>query len=440
MRLVALSGLVICSLAAALCASGNDADRFLETAKKLIEAINSDDSPAIQASFDAQMQQVLPPDKAIPFFRGLVSAAGKLKDAGVAQVTGPTAMVRVTAERGAWDFKISLNPSGKIAGLLITAATAVAPVPASAQRFAKVANKLIRAINREDSAAIQASFDAQMRQAMPSAKAAPFFRGLVSAAGKLRDAGVPQVTGPTAIVRVSAERGAWDFKITLDASDKISGLSVTPPGSGLAADSTVVPRSRTSLQLPFRGEWYVFWGGDKKEVNYHVTVRGQRRAADLVIKGADGLSHKDSGRRNEDYFVYGKQVLAAAPGTVVTAIDGVPDNEPGSMNPLCAVGNCLIIDLGSHEYAVYAHLKPGSLGVHRGDKVRKGQVLALCGNSGNSSEPHLHFHLQDNAILQDGAGITPYFADVRCRRSDGTQTDAEYTFLQGDRIQSATNK
>ena len=335
MRLVALSGLLICSLAATLRAAGNDADRFLETAKKLIQAINSDDSPAIQASLDAQMQQALPPDKATPFFRGLVTAKGKLKEAGTPQVTGPTAIVRVTAERGAWDFKISLKPSGKIAGLLITeaAAKASAPVsahasprwptnsfrrsiatirrpsrqastlrcsrpcrptrptpffrglvtakgklkkagtpqvtgptaivrvtaergawdfkislkpsgkiaglliteaaakasaPVSAQRFTKVANKLIQAINSDDSAAIQASLDAQMQQALPPDKAAPFFRGLVSAAGKLKDAGVPQVTGRTAIVRVTAERGAWDFKITLDASDKISGLSVTP--------------------------------------------------------------------------------------------------------------------------------------------------------------------------------------------------------------------
>jgi hypothetical protein len=436
MRLVALSGLLICSLAATPRAAGDDADRFLETAKKLIQAINSDDSPAIQASLDAQMQQAFPPDKATPFFRGLVSAKGKLKDAGAPQVTGPTAIVRVTAERGAWDFKISLNPSGKIAGLLITEAAALASAPASAQRFTKVANKLIQAINSGDSAAIRASLDAQMRQVLPPDKATPFFRGLVSAAGKLKDASVPRVTGPTAIVRVSSERGAWDFKITLDASDKISGLTVTPPGSSPAA----VPRSRTPMQLPFLGEWYVFWGGDNEKVNNHISAPGQRRAADIIIKGANGLSHKNTGRRNEDYFVYGKQILAVAPGTVVTAIDGVPDNEPGSMNPLCAVGNCLIIDQGSNEYAIYAHLKPGSLRVHRGDKVRKGQVLALCGNSGNSSEPHLHFHLQDNAILQDGAGITPYFSNVKCRRGDANLTDAEYTFLQGDHIQSATAK
>ena len=192
------------------------------------------------------------------------------------------------------------------------------------------------------------------------------------------------------------------------------------------------------MQLPFRGEWDVFWGGDNEKVNYHAPVRGQRRAADLIIKGADDRSHKDSGRRNEDYFVYGKEILAAAPGTVVTAIDGVPDNEPGSMNPLCAVGNCLIIDQGSNEYAVYAHLSPAFPAAYLVNS--QGQVLALCGNSGNSSEPHLHFHLQDNAILQDGAGITPYFTNVKCRRGDATLTDAEYTFLHGDHIQSATKQ
>src|SRR5262249_43780532 len=146
MRLVALSGLLICSLAAPVRADGNDADRFLETAKKLIQAINSDDSHAIQASFDAQMQQALPPEKATPFFRGLVTAKGKLQKAGAPQVTGSAAVVRVTAERGAWDFKISLTPSGKIAGLLISAAAAGASAPASAPRFANVANKLIQAI------------------------------------------------------------------------------------------------------------------------------------------------------------------------------------------------------------------------------------------------------------------------------------------------------
>jgi murein DD-endopeptidase MepM/ murein hydrolase activator NlpD len=418
--------------------------RFISVTNKLIQAINRDNSAAIQASFNAQMQQALPPEKTAPFFRDLVTAKGKLKKAGAPQVTGPTAIVPVSAERGAWDFKISLEPSGKIAELRITEAAAETPAagtaPDSTQRYTNVTNKLIQAINSDDSAAIQASFDAQMQQALPADKATPFFRGVISEVGKLKEAGVPKIKGPTAVVRVTAERGALDFKISLDASNKISGLYVTPADDESSDESKPVPRSRTPMQLPFRGEWYVFWGGDNEKVNHHAAVRGQRRAADLIIKGADDLSHKDSGRRNEDFFVYGKEILAAASGTVVTAIDGVPDNVPGSMNELCLVGNCLIIDHGSGEYAVYAHLKPDSLRVRRGDKVSQGQVLALCGNSGNTSEPHLHFHLQDNATLQDGAGITPYFTNVKCRRSDATLTDAEYTFLQGDHIQPATAK
>jgi hypothetical protein len=239
MRLVALCGLISWSLAATLCAANTEADRFLETAKELIQAINSDDSAAIQASFNAQMQQAVPPDKATPFFRGLVTAKGKLKNAAVPQVTGPTAIMRVAAERGAWDFKITLEPSGKIAGLLITQSAAKAAVPTSSQqRFTKVTNKLIRAINSDDSAAIQASFDAQMQQALPREKATPFFCGLVTAKGKLKNAGAPQVTGPTAIVRVTAERGDWDFKISLEPSDKIAELLITEAAAEASAPAS----------------------------------------------------------------------------------------------------------------------------------------------------------------------------------------------------------
>ena len=113
MRLVALTGLLICSLAATLRAEGNDADRFLKTAKELIQAINSDDSAAIQATFGAQMQQFLPPDKAMPFFRGVVAAKGKLKEAGAPDVTGPTAIMRVSAERRSLGFQNYLGTLGQ---------------------------------------------------------------------------------------------------------------------------------------------------------------------------------------------------------------------------------------------------------------------------------------------------------------------------------------
>ena len=261
-----------------------------------------------------------------------------------------------------------------LSGLLICSLAATFRAAGDdADRFLETAKQLIKAINNDDSAAIQASFDAQMRLQFPPEKATPFFRGILAAKGKLKEAGAPRVTGPTAIVRVTAERGAWDFKITLDASDKISGLSVTAPGPGPATDSTAVRRSRTPMQLPFRGEWYVFWGGDNEKVNYHAAVRAstprcrchyQRRRRSLAQRYR-------SPQRALLCLREGNPGRGPRASAVVTAIDGVPDNVPGSMNPLCTVGNCLIIDQGSHEYAVYAHLKPDSLRVHRGDKVRK---------------------------------------------------------------------
>src|SRR5262249_44580608 len=87
---------------------------------------------------------------------------------------------------------------------------------------------------------------------------------------------------------------------------------------------------------------------------------------------------------------------------VVVAIkDGIPQNIPGATSRAVPItletvaGNHVILDLGQGRYAFYAHLQPGSLRVKVGDQVRRGQVLGLVGNSGNSTEPHLHFHISD---------------------------------------------
>ena len=73
-------------------------------------------------------------------------------------------------------------------------------------------------------------------------------------------------------------------------------------------------------------------------------------------------------------------------------------------------GNHVILDLGNRHFAFYAHLKPGSITVAVGDRVRQGQVVGLVGNSGNSAEPHLHFHVS-NGPLPLGAEGTPFVFD-----------------------------
>jgi murein DD-endopeptidase MepM/ murein hydrolase activator NlpD len=178
----------------------------------------------------------------------------------------------------------------------------------------------------------------------------------------------------------------------------------------------------------------VHQGGDRKEVNHHLEEPSQRRAADLVITGPDGKTYRTDGKTNADYLDCGQPVLAVADGTVVTAIDGVPENVPGAVDAYMAPGNTVIVQHAPTLFSVYAHLKPGSLKVKPGARVKRGATLGLCGNSGNSSEPHLHFQLQDGPAFEKSWGVEAVFPQVKLMR-DGTSSVASgYTFLKGDTI------
>ena len=144
------------------------------------------------------------------------------------------------------------------------------------------------------------------------------------------------------------------------------------------------------------------------------------------------VKHRRDGSKNEDYFCFGREILAPADGLVVEAIDGVRDNTPGSMNPYCLVGNCVVIQHRTNEFSVLAHFQRGTLAVKSGDRVQRGQLLGKCGNSGNSSEPHLHYHLQHSAIFQDALGIKCVFDKVSLIR--GGTAKLNYSPVKGDVI------
>lgn len=167
---------------------------------------------------------------------------------------------------------------------------------------------------------------------------------------------------------------------------------------------------RTRLRLPFADEFHVFWGGRSVEQNYHAAHRNQRFALDLLIV-REGVSHTGDGRRNEDYHCFGRPILAPAAGTVIEVVDGIADNPPGQMNPEPLTGNRVIIDHGHNEYSLLAHLRSGSVRVAQGARVEAGDRLGDCGNSGNSSEPHLHYQLQDGPTLEASAGLPAKFSD-----------------------------
>lgn len=156
--------------------------------------------------------------------------------------------------------------------------------------------------------------------------------------------------------------------------------------------------SKHEYALPFQGDWFVFWGGENVLVNYHYEFESQRYAYDF-IQTKDNYSFKGDPLKNESYYAFGKNIVAPADGTIVSVVNDIADNEPvGVMNPKQPAGNVVVIDHGG-EYSYLAHLKKGSATVKPGDKVKKDDVIGLTGNSGNTSEPHLHFQLSDGADL-----------------------------------------
>jgi len=127
----------------------------------------------------------------------------------------------------------------------------------------------------------------------------------------------------------------------------------------------------------------------------------QRFAIDWIQLRPDGSRHDGDPKENKNYRAYGHDALAVADAVVSAVKDGIPENVPGPTSRAVPItletvgGNHVILDLGDGVFAFYAHLQPGSIAVKVGDHVRRGQRLGLVGNSGNSTEPHLHFHLSD---------------------------------------------
>jgi hypothetical protein len=137
----------------------------------------------------------------------------------------------------------------------------------------------------------------------------------------------------------------------------------------------------------------------------------QRYAVDWEQLDSNGRIYSGPREKLESYTIFGKPALAVADATVVSVTDGLPEQTPGKyptgITLAEADGNAVILDLGSHIYAMYAHMQPGSIRVHPGDKVHPGQVLGLVGDSGNSVAPHLHFQLMSEPSSLASNGL-PY--------------------------------
>jgi murein DD-endopeptidase MepM/ murein hydrolase activator NlpD len=177
------------------------------------------------------------------------------------------------------------------------------------------------------------------------------------------------------------------------------------------------------------------WGGDTKALNYHIEVPVQKHAFDFIIKDSLDKSYKTDSKTNEDYYAFGKDITAPCDGEVVLAVDGIKDNIPGQVNPMFITGNTIILKTDKEEYIVFAHFKNHSITVKEGERVKQGQLLGLCGNSGNSSEPHLHFHIQNVEDLNRATGVKCYFDRVKVNGA----VKVDYSPIRNERIENIDN-
>lgn len=146
----------------------------------------------------------------------------------------------------------------------------------------------------------------------------------------------------------------------------------------------------TRSNLPFFGLWEV-----SQAHNGDLTHKGDwKHAWDFIISDNKGEQYKNEGNELSDYYCYNKPLTAVADGIVESVVDNIPDNPVGVPNTRENWGNTVIIKHGDYVYSSLSHLVPGSIVVKEGQRVRRGEKLGQCGNSGRSPYPHLHFQMQ----------------------------------------------
>ena len=185
--------------------------------------------------------------------------------------------------------------------------------------------------------------------------------------------------------------------------------------------SLPVHRDAITIEPPVRGTWLVGNGFEQasNHRNYYIVnqnfVIPQRFGADFIKLDRGGGDADGNGTANSHYNAYQEPVFAVADGEVVTVLDGMPELAPLESNRTRFKwseypGNRIVLKLGPRQYALYAHLQSGSFKVKVGDRVQSGMELARLGATGNSTNPHFHFHISEGPLTLDTQGMPFHFS------------------------------
>lgn len=170
--------------------------------------------------------------------------------------------------------------------------------------------------------------------------------------------------------------------------------------------------SERPYRLPFDGEWKTLAGGPSVERNYHATTAPYRWGYDFApVEG--GARYQGEGDSVEDYYCYGRPVLAPTTGEVVQLEDDRDDMPPGEFDEGSVLGNHVVLRIEEGVYLFVAQMAKGSIAVDPTETVERGEKLGECGNSGRALEPHVHVHLQDRVTFPVAQSLPLRFSNYR---------------------------
>ncbi len=191
-------------------------------------------------------------------------------------------------------------------------------------------------------------------------------------------------------------------------------------------------QTKTDLRIPLTGVGYITNGGRSSGKNNHkdgsqryavdiVSLKSETAEDVLVTKPKSKRFYTGLRRQNESHYCFGRLVVAPGDGLIYSVKDRVDDNtEVGARNNRAPLGNYIVIDHQNDEYSVIAHFKKGTIRVKRQQRVKQGDPLGECGNSGRSIRPHVHYHLQTSPLPFHGLGLPIQFRNYY---SDGQLID-----------------
>ncbi|MEQ3500337.1 peptidoglycan DD-metalloendopeptidase family protein [Tenacibaculum sp. SSH1-16] len=281
--------------------------------------------------------------------------------------------------------------------------------------------------NKQQYRKIYNRFAARFQKNVPRKKWDSLLNKMNFTYGKITSFSYVETANNSVRFNVNFEKGNQRFKLYPDNQilNKLGGF--------VYRDNPYLEKNISKIALPFdEGVWYVAQGGDAKSDNNHYDVNPQKKAFDFVLIDDNKKVHNGQRHKNENYYSFGKNVLAPINGEIISVIDGIKDNDPGHINRYYAAGNSIILKTNNNEFLFFGNLKNNSIKVKTGDIVTKGTIIAQVGNSGKSYYPHLHFHIQNIESINSADGVKCYFDKALVNNKEKTN----YSPIKGDLIQN----